>query len=368
MLPVLPPPWGRLGLPKGNCGWGKIIPYAIFSFKDFFNLIQGLFTNIAASKRTLETMSKPTNFTLVALAFFSIYVIWGSTYLLNKIAVSELPPFMLASIRFVTAGILIFILCKILKFSLAISKKQLINTAVAGFLFLTLGNGVVVWALKYVDSGFAALEISAQPLVVLIFMRILDGKKIKPMSVVGVVLGIVGIYLLVSQKQVISQENSVLGMVLIFMALLSWAYGSIFVSKADLPRNYFVNTGFQMLFGGIMLFIASISFGETWTPPTEWTAPTLYSMLLLILFGSIVAFTSFNYLLKTVSPEKVATSTYVNPIIALLLGWYFLNEQITTQSIIAAAVLLTGVYFINTRKKLVMFSRFAMKPIRKKLE
>lgn len=310
-------------------------------------------------------MKKPSNISLIILAFFSIYVIWGSTYLLNKIAVAELPPFMLASIRFIIAGTLIFGLCKILNINLAITKKQLTNTAIAGFLFLTFGNGIVVWALKYIDSGFAALQISAQPLVVLILMRVLDGKKIKPMSLVGVVLGIAGIYLLVSQKEIISQENSVLGMVLIFMALLSWAYGSIFVSKADLPRNYFVNTGFQMLFGGIMLFVASIAFGEDWSLPTNWTEPTLYSMLLLIIFGSIVAFTSFNYLLKTVSPEKVATSTYVNPLIALLLGWYFLNEQITLQSIIAAIVLLTGVYFINTRKQLVIFSRFSNRTTQK---
>ena len=114
-----------------------------------------------------------------------------------------------------------------------------------------------------------------------------------------------------------------------------------------------------MLTGGIMLLLASLLLGETWTYPTEWSAPTQLSIILLILFGSIVAFTSFNYLLKVVSPEKVATSTYVNPIIALLLGWYFLNEQITLQSVIAAAVLLTGVYFINTSKTLMIFSRFS---------
>lgn len=296
---------------------------------------------------------------LIVLAFFSIYFIWGSTYLLNKIAVTELPPFMLASIRFITAGVLIFILCKSLKINLAISRKQLVNTIIAGFLFLTFGNGVVVWALKYVDSGFAALEISAQPLVVLILLRIIDGKKIQPMSMIGVALGLVGIYLLVSQKQVVSQENSVLGMLMIFLCLLSWAYGSIFVSKANLPSNYFVNTGYQMFTGGIMLLLTSVLLGETWTSPNEWTAPAQLSIVLLILFGSIVAFTSFNYLLKVVSPEKVATSTYVNPIIALLLGWYFLNEQITLQSIIAAAVLLTGVYFINTSKTLMIFSRFS---------
>ncbi|HAV55018.1 MAG TPA: EamA family transporter, partial [Aequorivita sp.] len=102
-------------------------------------------------------------------------------------------------------------------------------------------------------------------------------------------------------------------------------------------------------------------FGEEWNAPKEWGAPVQWSMVLLIIFGSIVAFTSFNYLLKTVSPDKVATSTYVNPIIALILGWYVLNEEITTQSIVAAAVLLTGVYFINTSKTTLTVPRFSGK-------
>ena len=303
-------------------------------------------------------MPKSQNSILIILAFFSIYVIWGSTYLLNKIAVNELPPFMLASIRFIVAGIFIFIIAIIMGKSIAISWRQLKNTIIAGFLFLTFGNGVVVWALKFVDSGFAALEISAQPLIILLLMRVLQGKKIQMMSIIGVILGFIGIYLLVSQKQILSQENSILGMLMIFACMLSWGYGSLFVGKADLPRNYFVNTGYQMLTGGIMLVISSLLFGEKWTSPIEWSSSVQYSMLLLIVFGSIVAFTSFNYLLKVVSPEKVATSTYVNPIIALGLGWYFLNEQITYQSIIAAIVLLTGVYFINTKRKFAVTTRF----------
>jgi len=159
-------------------------------------------------------MVKPQQNVLIILAFFAIYVIWGSTYMLNKVAVSELPPFKLASIRFVIAGLLIFGIAKIMKISVAISKRQFLNTVAAGFFFLTFGNGVVVWALKYVDSGFAALEISAQPLVVLIMMRILQGKKIQAMSVVGVILGVIGIYLLVSQKQIISKEGSITGMLM----------------------------------------------------------------------------------------------------------------------------------------------------------
>lgn len=303
-------------------------------------------------------MGKSKSTTLIILAFFSIYVIWGSTYLLNKIAVTQLPPFMLASIRFICASILIFIIGKSLGMSLKISKRQFLNTAIAGFLFLTVGNGGVVWALKYVDSGFAALEISSQPLVVLILMRVLQGKKIQPMSLIGVALGVIGIYLLVSQQQIITKEGSIFGMLVIFVSMLSWAYSSLFVAKSNLPNNFFINTGYQMICGGTFLAIASLLFGETWIPPTAWDTNVQIAMLLLIVFGGIVAFTAFNYLLKSVSPEKVATSTYVNPIVALFLGWYFLEEQITIQSVIAAGILLTGVYFINTKKKLVLFSRF----------
>ncbi|KXO00202.1 multidrug transporter [Aequorivita aquimaris] len=298
---------------------------------------------------------------LIVLAFFSIYVIWGSTYMLNKVAVAELPPFFLASIRFTSAGLLIFIIAKLLGKSLAITRKQFQNAFIVGVLFLSFGNGIIVWALKYVDSGFAALEISAQPLVVLLLMWLLQGKRIKPMSLVGVGLGIVGIFLLVAQKQLIAQEGTVLGMVMIFACMLSWAYGSLFVGKADLPKNFFVNTGYQMFTAGITLALASLLFGEQWIAPGQWGAPVQWSMVLLIVFGSIVAFTSFNFLLKVVSPDKVATSTYVNPIIALILGWYILNEEITTQSIIAAAVLLTGVYFINTTKTTVTVPRFSGK-------
>jgi drug/metabolite transporter (DMT)-like permease len=295
-------------------------------------------------------MGKPKQGVLILLAFFAIYVIWGSTYLLNKISVSELEPFMLASIRFITAGLLIFIIAKILGMPIRITRQQLINNSIAGFLFLTFGNGVAVWALKYIDSGFAALEISAQPLVVLILMRVLEGKRIKFMSMIGVVLGIIGIYLLVNQSEVLAKENSLTGIIMIFACMLSWGYGSIFVAKADLSANYFVKTAYQMLTGGIMLAIASLFFGEEWSLPHQWSAKVQFSMVALIIFGGIVAFTSFNYLLKKVSPEKVATSTYVNPIVALFLGWYFLEEVITVQSIIAALILLTGVYFINTTR------------------
>ncbi|MGG8497777.1 EamA family transporter [Tenacibaculum sp. TC6] len=288
---------------------------------------------------------------LIVLAFFSIYVIWGSTYLWNKIAVSEISPMLLAATRFTTAGILIMLLAKAMKKPLGISKSQLINSTIAGFLFLVYGNGVFVWALKYIDSGFGALLGSTQPLFVLLLMRLIDGKKMQGRSIIGVCLGVLGMYLLVSQKEIATSEDTVLGIMMIFSCVLSWSYGSVFVAKADLPKNFFVSTGYQMLIAGILLFTVSLILNEPWSLPSSWSFDVQLSMVLLILFGSIVAFTAFNFLLKNISAEKVSTSAYVNPVIALFLGWYFLDERLSTQSIIASVVLLTGVYFINSRKR-----------------
>ncbi len=288
---------------------------------------------------------------LIILAFFAIYVIWGSTYLFNKIAVTEIPALYLAAVRFSLAGLLIMGIAKLLKMPLHITKAQLINSTIAGFLFLVYGNGVFVWALNYLDSGFAALLASTQPLAVLILMRIVDNKKVKTKSVIGIVLGLIGMYLLVSQNSIIAKEGTVLGVFMIITCVFSWSYGSIFVSKANLPKNFFVSTGYQMLSASIILVLCSFCFGETWVSPLEWSRPVQWSLLFLIVFGGIVAFTAFNYLLKNVSTDKVASSAYVNPVIAMILGWLVLDETLTQQSLIAAVVLLTGVYFIASSKE-----------------
>jgi len=293
---------------------------------------------------------KDKNLILIAAAFFAIYIIWGSSYLFNKIVVAELPPFLLAGIRFVSAALLIFIFVLVTGKFRKSSAKQLLNSALVGFLFLTAGNGCVVWALQYIDSGFAALLISTQPLILIFMLYFMEQKPILLKSVMGVVLGFLGIYFLVEQDSFELTQYKLLGMGAVFVALLCWGYGSIFVSKADLPKGSFVNTAYQMLFGGGMMLLVSFIIGE----PLEnlWTLSqrSIYSMIFLIIFGGIVAFTAFNYLLITVSPEKVATSTYVNPIVAVILGWWVLDEVINAQILLAAAILLTGVYFINSSK------------------
>jgi drug/metabolite transporter (DMT)-like permease len=288
---------------------------------------------------------------LITIAFFAIYIIWGSTYLFNKVAVTELPPFFLASVRFSTAGILMLILAKFFGFKFTITKRQLLNSAIASLFFLILGNSVFVWALQYVDSGFAALIASTQPLFVLLILRFIDRKPMQKKSIIGVFFGFIGMYLLISQQKLITSDKTFLGILVMLGCILGWSYGSVFVSKADLPKNFFIGTGIQMVFAGIVLAIVSALFQETWSSPLTWSSNVQLSMLLLVFLGGIVAFTAFNYLLKVVSTEKVATSAYVNPVIALFMGWYFLDEKISTQSMIASVILLTGVYFITSRKR-----------------
>ncbi|WP_299016962.1 EamA family transporter [uncultured Polaribacter sp.] len=288
---------------------------------------------------------------LIVFAFIAIYVIWGSTYLFNKVAVTELPPFFLASIRFSTAGVLMMLIAKIVGANFKISLNQFKNATIASFFFLILGNSVFVWALQFVDSGFAALIASTQPLFVLLILRFIDRKPMQKKSIIGVTLGILGMYLLISQQELVTSAQTATGILVMLGCVLGWSYGGVFVSKADLPKNFLVSTGIQMIVAGVFLALISLSFKETWSLPTSWSSNVQIAMLLLIFLGGIVAFTAFNYLLKVVSTEKVATSAYVNPVIALFMGWCFLDEKISMQSMVASAILLTGVYFITSRKR-----------------
>ncbi len=296
-------------------------------------------------------MLHKTSKVLIVVAFVAIYIVWGSTYLFNKIAVSELPPFFLASIRFFIAGILMIGLAIFYKQKLCISKKELLNSVAASFFFMVYGNGVFVWALKYVDSGFGALLASTQPLFVLFLLKLIDRKPFQKKSLIGIALGMFGMFLLVNQRELTTPEGSLLGIFMILTCVLSWSYGSVFVSKAELPESFLVSTGYQMLAASFILLTGSFSINEHWSSPLTWSSNVQIAMLMLIIFGGVVAFTAFNYLLKVVSPEKVATSAYVNPVIALFMGWYFLDEKLTTQSLIASLILLTGVYFITSRKR-----------------
>lgn len=229
-------------------------------------------------------------------------------------------------------------------------KVEIINACKAGIIFLGLGTGGAIWALNFLDTGLTALIIAGEPLLIVFLIWIIKKRRPMKQTFIGIFLGMLGMYLLVSQNSLVSGEEQWIGVLVIFLSMIAWGLGSIFVTDAPLPSSPLLNSGIQMLVGGIITFLISICIGEKAMPIGTLSDKTLWSLLYLVVFGSIVAFTAFNYLLKNVATEKVVTNTYINPIIAMMLGYYFRNEIITYQSIVAAVVMISGVFIINSNR------------------
>jgi drug/metabolite transporter (DMT)-like permease len=286
---------------------------------------------------------------LVLGAFFIIYFVWGGTYLANAWAVKTIPPFLLAGSRFAFAGLIMYVI----GLALGEGRVSLLhwrNATFAGVLLFVVGNGALVWALQYIDSGLVALMVAFEPLIVVAFQWAMRGRQPGWETLLGIALGIAGMGLLVGQPQFVADPHWLTAVIAIFFGMIAWAYVSVWLVTAEMPQSIFQTAALQMLTGGVILLLVALLAGDfarvdvDAIPPRAWGA-----VAFLVFFGSIVAFTSFNYLLKKVSTEKVVTNTYVNPVVALLLGWGFNNESISGQSIAASVLLLGGVALINAR-------------------
>lgn len=287
---------------------------------------------------------------LIILAFAAVYIIWGSTYLFNYKAMATIPPFLMCGTRFLTAGILLYSIGW-WRGETAPTAREWGNTFIMGTLFLTFGTGAAVWALNYIDTGIASLIVAIDPLLIMLLLWGLFGQQPGWQGVLGAFIGMGGMALLIGQSQMQEKEGVVWGYAAMALALTAWAFASIYVSRVKQPESRWRRSAMQMLGGGAGLVLFSVFSGEAQTfDINQVTFESFASWVYLVVLGSIVAFSSFNFLLAKVSPEKVATSTYVNPVVALFLGWAFNNEVITGQSLLAGAVLLTGVFFINSNK------------------
>lgn len=283
-------------------------------------------------------------------AFAVIYVIWGSTYVFNYFAIQSIPPFIMGGSRFLVAGTVLFFSARMLKHE----KPSLIqwkNAFIIGFMFFAMGVGGVVWAMQFIDTGIASLIVSFEPLLIILLLWSLFGKRPGRVSVLGALLGMAGMALLVGQSHFFADNNVLRGVIYILVSITAWSLASIYISKIDLPRSRMLSAGMQMIAGGVSMFVIGSFIGEF--SVFQFGLIDLragLSWIYLVLFGSVLAFTCFNFLLVKVSPDKVASCTYVNPVIALILGWILNGEVLTTQSGIAAAVLLSGVICITLDK------------------
>ncbi|MFD1140148.1 EamA family transporter [Larkinella insperata] len=287
------------------------------------------------------------------MALASVYTLWGSTYLFIHFMTERMPPLYMASLRLSTAGLILYLYARLSGLP-APTLKQWTSAGLIGVLLLTIANGCMSVALQYVPTSIAALLAATVPLFIILFNWISFG-HIRPtnLSLAGLLVGLLGVSLLVQPTGtgVTSTANTWLGIGLIMVANISWAVGTLLSGKLSLPSQL-ISSAVQMLVGGLVLFLFSM-LTENVTPTSIGDAPVkaIGSLIYLIIFGSIIGFSSFAWLARNASPQLVSTYAYVNPVVAMLLGWAFAGEALTSSSILAALIILTGVVLITLGRK-----------------
>ena len=299
-----------------------------------------------------ETTARPTTAKVLA-AFAAVYVLWGSTYLAVRFAIETLPPLLMASARFFVAGGLMYAFLR-LRGEAAPARVHWRAATVVGGLLLLGGNGGVVMAERTVPSGIVALLVAAVPLWMILLEWVRPGGTRPTLrTVVGLLVGFSGIVLLVGPGALAGGGGiDPVGVALVTIGSISWAAGSIYSRSANLPASPFMATAMEMLSAGVLLLAAGTLRGE-WASvrPEAFSALSLLSLAYLVVFGSLVGFTAYIWLLGVSTPARVSTYAYVNPVVAVFLGWALAGEPVTPRVLVAAAVIVAAVAVITLGKR-----------------
>ncbi len=281
-------------------------------------------------------------------AYAVIYLVWGSTYLAMKFAVETLPPFTLAAARFCISGVILFAIARVVKGEALPTRSDWRRAVVVGALLMIGGNASVMWAVQHVPSGVAALLVATTP----IWLALLGRVRPSGRAIVGMLLGLIGVGVLVGPAAFAGTSRiDPLGVLVLVIASVSWAAGSL-IQRAGSTTSPLMGTGAQMIAGGVMLFgIAAVSGELTHLDLAAGSAKSWISLAYLTVFGSLLGFTSYAWLMRNDSPARVATYSYVNPILAVVLGALLADEDINARVIVAAAVIVVGVVSIVSDKR-----------------
>ena len=293
---------------------------------------------------------------LLVLSFAAVYVIWGSTYLAIKYAIETLPTFLMAAGRFLVAGSLLFVISRFSRGYERPTAKHWRTSFIVGTLLLGIGNGFVVLAEHYISSGLAALLVASLPFwMVLLGWGFMGTGRPHGKVVLGLLMGFIGVIILVTGGKTVSGGTDIyalLGMGLIVLASLGWAIGSLYGSRAENVRSPTQAAGMQMLAGGSVLFLVSLITGEvTSFDPAAVSSRSWAALAFLIFFGAVVAYTAYSWLIKNSTPAAISTYAYVNPVIAVLLGWLVAGETMSVQMVVGAAIIVGSVALITARKE-----------------
>lgn len=285
------------------------------------------------------------------IPLLSIYLIWGSTYLAIRFAVETIPPFLMAATRFLIPGIILFV-WRYFSGDPKPSIKEWKSTTIIGLLLLVGGNGGVTWAEQYLPSGVAALIIGSVPIwIILLNLFRPEGRRLKRSVILGTIIGFIGIAVLIGPNQMGQSIERIqpLGIVTILLAAIFWSAGSLFSHHAEIPDSPLLSTGMEFLAGGTGLLILGILSGElSKVHFSAITSKSLISLVYLIIFGSLIGFVAYTWLLRNAPISLVSTYAYVNPLIAILLGNLLANEPLNLRILISAAIIIGSVFLINT--------------------
>jgi drug/metabolite transporter (DMT)-like permease len=285
----------------------------------------------------------------VVVALLTVYIVWGSTYLGIAVMIETLPPLLAAGVRFGSAGlILLAVLVAHARLRRGVTLERPTwahwrTAAVVGTLLLLGGNGGVVLSELFIPSGVAAVLVATTPIWLALFDSIITRRRPSALVIGGLVAGIAGVVVLLVPVEGFGGLNP-LGIVLVLGAEISWAIGSLYARYNPMPRSAFLGTGMEMLLGGLALLVAGVLLGEIGrTDVAAFSMRSIVAVIYLIVFGSIIAFTAYTWLLANVPVSTVATHAYVNPIVAVALGAIVLSEEITPRTLIATAIIIGAV-------------------------
>jgi len=288
----------------------------------------------------------------VGLAFGLVYFFWGSTYLGIRIAVEHIPAPLAMGVRFAVAGPLLLAVCKLQGRRLAVARRDWLRLAAIGLLLLTGGNMVVAWSEQSVASGLAALIVAVVPLwVALIEAGILKGERLHGRGFLGLALGIGGLLVLLwpeLRAPGTLGRRELLGCLTLIAASLSWASGSVLSRRSELKVDAFVAAGWETTIGGVANLAIALALGDHHR--AVWTLRGAGAIVYLIIFGSWVGFSAYTWLLNHVPTAKVATYAYVNPVVAVFLGWLVLSEAVTGYILAGTVVIIAAVALVNSSK------------------
>lgn len=304
-------------------------------------------TSPTPSPRSTTTPGEAPSRTKLVLGFAVLYIVWSTTYLGIQVAVETVPPFLMGAIRFLIAGSVLYLIMRVRQRERPTVVHWRSALIIGGFLMLG-GQGGVAWAEQRIPSGLAAVLVATMPLWLILFNWLrTEGQRPDLRTVMGLLGGLGGVVLLIAPWQTGARDIDPWGVLAVVLAAVSWATGSVLTLTAKLPRSHLLATAMEMLAGGLLLLLVATLRGE-WQllDVAGISVASVAAILYLIVFGSLIALSTYIWLLSVCPPSRVSTYTYVNPVVAVFLGWIIAGETLSPRMMVAVVVILGSVVLV----------------------